>query len=84
MIQIFWDNIIKIILYSNIPPQIIMVKSYVMSNINHLQLQVHFKLSRKHDYKADYTNTFAALTLNSTSNDVLFTSNKYIFASGLI
>ena len=29
------------------------------------------------DYKADYTNTFAALTLNDVSDDSLFTSNKF-------
>ena len=28
-------------------------------------------------YKADYTNTFAALTLNTISDDILFTSNKF-------
>ena len=27
--------------------------------------------------KADYTNTFAALTLNTVSNDSLFTSNEF-------
>ena len=34
-------------------------------------------LKLMNDYKADYTNTFAALTLNTISDDSLFTSNKF-------
>ena len=34
-------------------------------------------LELMNNYKADYTNTFAALTLNDASDDTLFTSNKF-------
>jgi len=35
-------------------------------------------LELMNNYKSDYTNTFAALTLNKESNDALFKSNNFL------
>jgi len=49
----------------------------ILKPIEKDKILVDSLLELMNNYKADYTNTFAALTLDDVSNDVLFTSNKF-------
>jgi len=49
----------------------------ILKPIEKDKILVDSLLELMNNYKADYTNTFAALTLDDVSNDALFTSNKF-------
>ena len=53
-----------------------MQKIGISKPIEEDKLLVDSLLKLMESYKADYTNTFAALSLNVDSNDTLFTSNE--------
>ena len=64
-------------LFSNSWYNMMYKKLGILNPVEKDKILIDSLLDLMNDYKADYTNTFAALTLNSTSNDVLFTSNKF-------
>ena len=49
----------------------------ILKPIEKDKILVDSLLELMNNYKADYTNTFAALTLDDVSNDALFASNKF-------
>ncbi len=64
-------------LFSNAWYNMMYKKLGILKPIEEDKILIDSLLDLMYSYKADYTNTFAALTLNSASDDILFKSNKF-------